>query len=295
MKAPRRPELPAKQRSSPGSGPAGPENFGYFPSLESSPPAGGTSPKRRNRGFAASAASFFLSDQKETKESPGDVAFGKDLRLAPWSFMSHFPPDPRFYGGARGMRKQLRPARKPHERYLCLLTAVLLNELDRLLLQDAMRLSGAAYTVGGNRRPGEGTGPYRTGGKPYGRAATWGRPYEIPYPFRGASSWGIPNQEAAAGRPQTMTQRSGHGLERRSKGMERRIPVRVFGAEWTLRRRGLQAKYPPNGPELVPVGRWADLPCQGEMPRRGRGGRGHRPLRKCGETDKGEKIGHAIG
>ena len=122
-------------------------------------------------------ASFFLSDQKETKESPGDVAFGKDLRLAPWSFMSHFPPDPRFYGGARGMRKQLRPARKPHERYLCLLTAVLLNELDRLLLQDAMRLSGAAYTVGGNRRPGEGTGPYRTGGKPYGRAATRGRPY----------------------------------------------------------------------------------------------------------------------
>ena len=47
------------------------------------------------------------------------------------------------------MRKQLRPARKPHERYLCLLTAVLLNELDRLLLQDAMRLSGTAYTVDG--------------------------------------------------------------------------------------------------------------------------------------------------
>ena len=44
---------------------------GYFPSLESSPPAGGTSPKKRNRGFAAAAASFFLSDQKETKESPG--------------------------------------------------------------------------------------------------------------------------------------------------------------------------------------------------------------------------------
>ena len=44
---------------------------GYFPSLESSPPAGGISPKKRNRGFAAAAASFFLSDQKETKESPG--------------------------------------------------------------------------------------------------------------------------------------------------------------------------------------------------------------------------------
>ena len=75
--------------------------------------------------------------------------------------MSHFPPDPRFYGGARGMRKQLRPARKPHERYLCLLTAVLLNELDRLLLQDAIRLSALVYTVGD------------------GPAATWGRPYGI--------------------------------------------------------------------------------------------------------------------
>ena len=52
------------------------------------------------------------------------------------------------------------------------------------------------------------------------------------------SSGGIPNQKAAEGRPQTMTQRCGHGLERRSKEMKRRIPVRVFGAEWTLRRRG---------------------------------------------------------
>ena len=66
---------------------------GYFPFLESSPPAGGISPKR-NRGFAAAAASFFLSDQKETKESPGDAAFGKDLRLTPWSFRCRFPPDP---------------------------------------------------------------------------------------------------------------------------------------------------------------------------------------------------------
>ena len=50
-------------------------------------------------------------------------------------------------------------------------------------------------------------------------------------------------RRAAAGRPQTMTQRSGHGLERRSKGMERRIPVRVFGTEWTLRRRGPQPPF----------------------------------------------------
>ena len=128
-------------------------------------------PLKQNRGFAPAAASFFLSDQKETKESPGDdspcqggcraategvgtVALGKDFRLTPWSFRSHFPPDPRFYGGARGMRKQLRPARKPHERCLCLLTAVLLNEPDRLLLQGTMRLSGSTYTVGGDRRAG---------------------------------------------------------------------------------------------------------------------------------------------
>ena len=59
------------------------------------------------------------------------MAFGKDQRLAPRSFMSHFPPDPLFYGGARGVRGQLRPARKPREGYLCLLAAALLNSRDR--------------------------------------------------------------------------------------------------------------------------------------------------------------------
>ena len=52
------PGLPAKQRSSLGSGPAGPENFGYFPSLESSPPAGGTSPKTKQRFRPAGRVSF---------------------------------------------------------------------------------------------------------------------------------------------------------------------------------------------------------------------------------------------
>ena len=47
------------------------------------------------------------------------------------------------------MRKQLRPARKPHERCLNFITAVLLNKLNHLLLQDNLRLCGAAYTVGG--------------------------------------------------------------------------------------------------------------------------------------------------
>ena len=43
---------------------------GYFPSLESSPPAGGISPKSKTE-ISPCGASFFLSDQKETKESPG--------------------------------------------------------------------------------------------------------------------------------------------------------------------------------------------------------------------------------
>ena len=155
-------------------------------------------PLKQNRGFAAAAASFFLSDQKETKESPGDVAFGKDLRLAPWSFMSHFPPDPRFYGSVERVPRQLRPARKPHERCPCLLTAVLLNKPDRQLLQGTMRLGGASYTVGSARR----AGPFfvRRGRCLIGpRAAPCGRPYEIPYPFRGASLWG--NSTKGARRP----------------------------------------------------------------------------------------------
>ena len=66
MMAPRRPELPAKQRNSPGSGPAGPENFGYFPSLESSPPAGGISPKTKQR-FRRCGGEF-LSERSERNQ-----------------------------------------------------------------------------------------------------------------------------------------------------------------------------------------------------------------------------------
>ena len=40
----RRTQEPRFQSDAPGSGPAGPENFGYFPSLESSSPDGETSP-----------------------------------------------------------------------------------------------------------------------------------------------------------------------------------------------------------------------------------------------------------
>ena len=73
------------------------------------------------------------------------------------------------------MRGQSRPARKPLERCLCLLTAVLLNKPARLLLQDDLRLSGAAYTVGSEQRAA-------TWGRPYGRAGnlTLGRTLCIP-------------------------------------------------------------------------------------------------------------------
>ena len=67
---------------------------GYFPSLESSPPAGGISHKKRNRGFAAAAATYFAYSGKVGKTPLGEMAFWKDLRLTPWSFRSHFPQTP---------------------------------------------------------------------------------------------------------------------------------------------------------------------------------------------------------
>ena len=74
-----------------------------------------------------------------------------------------------------------RSARCPHEQCLTVITAVLLSEPTRLLLQGTMRLSGATYTVGSGRR-----------------AATWGRPYEILHPFRGAFPWGNSTKGAEA-------------------------------------------------------------------------------------------------
>ena len=59
-------------------------------------------PLKQNRGFAAAAASFFLSDQKETKESPGVGIFRKDLRLTPWSFRNPTPGPPVLRGSQRG-------------------------------------------------------------------------------------------------------------------------------------------------------------------------------------------------
>ena len=46
-------------------------------------------------------ASFFLSDQKETKESPGVSFVGKALRLR-LALSLTIPPDPRFTGEPEG-------------------------------------------------------------------------------------------------------------------------------------------------------------------------------------------------
>ena len=46
-------------------------------------------------------ATYFARGGKVGKTPPGDAAFGKDLRLTPWSFRRRFPPDPPVYGGVR--------------------------------------------------------------------------------------------------------------------------------------------------------------------------------------------------
>ena len=99
---------------------------GYFPSLESSPPAGGISPKTKQR-FRRCGGEFLSERSERNQRIAGAVAFGKDLRLTPWSFMSHFPPVPLFYGGSGGVRGQSYPARCHQEGCLIVITAVLLS------------------------------------------------------------------------------------------------------------------------------------------------------------------------
>ena len=99
MRAPRRPELPAKQRNSPGSGPAGPENFGYFPSLESSPPAGGISPKTKQR-FRRCGGEFLSERSERNQRIAGAWLDGKSSACGLGLSLAT-PPDPLFYGGSQ--------------------------------------------------------------------------------------------------------------------------------------------------------------------------------------------------
>ena len=59
-------------------------------------------PLKQNRDFAAAAASFFLSDQKETKESPGGSFVRKAQRLRLALSLTIPPGSPVFTGESKG-------------------------------------------------------------------------------------------------------------------------------------------------------------------------------------------------
>ena len=112
LMAPRRPGLPAKSAPLLGPGPQARGTLATFLPWKVARPQA-EYPLKQNRGFAAAAASFFLSDQKETKESPGVGVFRKDLRLTPWSFRNPthrtpvFTGEPEGYSGTRSRRGSL--------------------------------------------------------------------------------------------------------------------------------------------------------------------------------------------
>ena len=153
MRAPHRPGMPAKQRNSPGSGPAGPENFGYFPSLESSPLAGGISPKTKQR-FRRCGGEF-LSERSERNER---IAGGRGFweRPAAYALVFHEPlsPGPLFYGGSQrgawALASGAVPSGLVSQDYRCHSAQL----TKQVLLQGDLRLSGVAYTVGGGRATG---------------------------------------------------------------------------------------------------------------------------------------------
>ena len=87
--------LPAKQRNSPGSGPAGPENFGYFPSLESSPPAGGISPKTKQR-FRRCGGEFLSERSERNQRIAGGIVRKESAAAAPCAFAHDSPRTPVF-------------------------------------------------------------------------------------------------------------------------------------------------------------------------------------------------------
>ena len=98
MRAPRRTGLPAKQRDSPGSGPAGPENFGYFPSLESSPPAGGIFPTTKQR-FRRCGGEFLSERSERNQRIAGGRGFWERPAAYALVFQEPHPPGPPLFTG----------------------------------------------------------------------------------------------------------------------------------------------------------------------------------------------------
>ena len=76
--------------------------FGFFLIAQKETRPAGRNILKQKRGFAAAAATYFAYSGKVGKTPLGEMAFGKDLRLTPWSFRSHSPQTPVIYGGARG-------------------------------------------------------------------------------------------------------------------------------------------------------------------------------------------------
>ena len=130
-------------------------------------------PQRRNLCFVLGifrrlrTATYFARVGKVGKAPPGadspcqgemsrsdrggrDHGSKESLRPTASGFRSPFPRTP-YFTGESAKSRHLRPARRPQERCAKIITAVLLNELDRLLLQDDLRLSCRTYTVGGGR------------------------------------------------------------------------------------------------------------------------------------------------
>ena len=145
-------------------------------------------------------ASFFPSDGKETKGSPGETHIAVGNKFPPPPVRS--PPDPRNLRGpnSRGLPVTVRRGRD----------------------NDCPRNRAAAAAAPKSRRPGQldQTGaPDRSrsnlcGGESAGGSGT--RPYEAISVTR--------NTMAAAGGPQRKAQRSGFALERRSDGMSELCP-----------------------------------------------------------------------
>ena len=98
---------------------------GYFPSLESSPPAGGISPKTKQR-FRRCGGEFLSERSERNQRIAGGIVRKESAAAAPCAF-AHDSPGPPFYGRARRARRHLRPARCPQEGYADIIAAALLS------------------------------------------------------------------------------------------------------------------------------------------------------------------------
>ena len=129
-------------------------------------------------GISPPAGGEFLSERSERNQRiAGDLGFWERPAAYALVFPAPLFPGAPFLRGSPPKRRQSRPARCHQEGCAKIITAVLLNGPDHLLLQDDLRLSCLTYTPGGSRRAGplfvcRGRcliGPRAACGRPYGR------------------------------------------------------------------------------------------------------------------------------